>query len=110
MDQLDQWVSLEVQEPQDEMVHLARGVFLVMLDHRGDKDLLDLLEPPEPLELQVLGGRQENPEIKVNLVPPVPKVIREKEAMFSLKQPSVPSLDKCVSRSSRVICPVTTPS
>lgn len=110
MDQPGQWVSLEVREPLDEMVPLVRGDFLVMLDRKDDKDLPGQLEPQEPPELRAQMVRQENLEIKVYQVLPVPKAIREKGAMFSLKQPSVPSLDKCVSSSSRAICPVTTPS
>lgn len=109
-DRLDQWVYLEVREPLDEMVPLAQEDFLVMLDHKDDKDLLGRLEPQEPPELQAQMDLLENLEIKVYQVLPAPKAIREKEAMFSLKPPSVPSLDKCASSSSRAICPVTTPS
>lgn len=107
--QPDQWVFLEAQAPLVEMAPQVQGVCRVILDHRDDKDLLDLLEPQEHQELQDLVGQQGPKEIRDFLVLLVPKAIRENEGMCSPKRLCVPSHGKCVNSSSRATCLATTP-
>lgn len=107
--QLDKWVFLEAPAHRVEKVPQEQGVCQVIMAHKDDKDLLDLLEPQEHLELQdqvEQQGPRGNTGFEVLLVP---KAIREKEVMFSPKLLYAPSHGKCVSSSSRATCLAITP-